>query len=145
MVKASNEDEFDTRDCDNVQKQLDVLRQSIKNILERVYTLTSHSFHVLLRDFIPHARQDNSYLFTHIKGARTDHIIALRAHHSRKRDESLPLLNPDELKQHSAQHSLQFIEDAYVEKDDDAAHYTWADILTRVAPNSPRHWACEKV
>jgi hypothetical protein len=124
MAKASNEDEFDTQDRDNAQKQLDVLRQSIKNILERVYTITSHSFHVLLRDLIPHARQDNSYLFTHIKSARTDHIIALRAHHSRKRDESLPPLNPDELKPHSAQHTLQFIEDAYVEKDDDAAHYT---------------------
>ncbi len=84
MAKASKEDEFDTRDRDNAQKQLDVLGQSIKNILERVYTLTSHSFHVLLRDLIPHARQDNSYLFTHIKGSRTDHIIALRAHHCQK-------------------------------------------------------------
>ena len=95
-----------------------------------MYTITSHSFHVLLRDLIPHARQDNSYLFTHIKGARTDHIIALRAHHSKKRDEGLPPLNPDELKPHSAQHTLQFIEDEYVEKDDDASHYTWGDILT---------------
>jgi hypothetical protein len=69
-------------------------------------------------------------LFTHIKGARTDHIIALRAHHSKKRDEGLPPLNPDELKPHSAQHTLQFIEDEYVEKDDDASHYTWGDILT---------------
>ncbi len=69
-------------------------------------------------------------MFTHIKGARTDHIIALRAHYSKKRDEGLPQLNPDELKPHSAQHTLQFIEDEYVEKDDDASHYTWGDILT---------------
>jgi hypothetical protein len=130
MAKASREDEWDARERDNAQKQLAVLHQSVKTILERVYTITSHSFHVLLRDLIPHARQDNSYLFTHIKGARTDHIIALRAHHSKRRDESLPPLNPDELKPHSAQHTMQFIEDAYVEKDDDAAHYTWADILT---------------
>ncbi len=59
---------------------------------------------------------NNSYLFTHIKGARTDHIIALRAHHSKKCGEGLPPLNPDELKPHSAQHTLQFIEDEYVEK-----------------------------
>jgi hypothetical protein len=115
---------------DTARKQLETLRQSIKSILDRVYTITSHSFHVLLRDLIPHARQDNSYLFTRIKGARTDHIIALRAHHSNKRDEGLPPLNPDELKPHSAQHTLQFIEDKYVEKDDDASHYTWGDILT---------------
>ncbi len=81
-----------------------------------MYTTTSHSFHVLLKDLIPHPRQDNLYLFKHIKGARTDHIIALRAHHSKKRDEGLPPLNPDELKPHSAQHTLQFIEDEYVEK-----------------------------
>ena len=130
MARATKEDDFDARDRENAQKQLEVLHQSIRSILERIYTITSHSFHVLLRDLIQHARQDNSYLFTHIKGARTDHIIALRAHHSKKRDEGLPPLNPDELKPHSAQHTLQFIEDEYVEKDDDASHYTWGDILT---------------
>ena len=130
MERASREGSVDPRDQENAQRQLAVLHQSIKNILERVYIITSHSFHVLLRDLIPHARQDNSYLFTHIKGARTEHIIALRAHHSKKRDEGLPPLNPDELRPHSAQHTLQFIEDEYVEKDDDASHYTWADILT---------------
>jgi hypothetical protein len=129
MARATKEDDFDARDRENAQKQLEVLHQCIRSILERIYTITSHSFHVLLRDLIPHARQDNSYLFTHIKEARTDHIIALRAHHSKKRDEGLPPLNPDELKPHSAQHTLQFIEDEYVEKDDDASHYTW-DILT---------------
>jgi hypothetical protein len=103
---------------------------SIKSILERIYKVASHSFHVLLRDLTPHARKDASHLFTHIKGARTDHIIALRAHHSKKRDESLPDLTEDELKTHSAMHTLRFLEDQYVEKDDDAAHYTWGDILT---------------
>jgi hypothetical protein len=130
MARATREGVVDPRDQENAQKQLDVLHQSIKSILDRIYTITSHSFHVLLRDLIPHARQDSSNLFTHIKGARTDHIIALRAHHSKKRDEGLPPLNPDELKPHSAQHTLQFIEDEYVEKDDDASHYTWGDILT---------------
>ena len=125
-AKAGSEDPYT---MDAARKHLEVLKQSIKNLLDRVYTITSHSFHVLLRDLIPHARQDNSYLFTHIKGARTDHIIALRAHHGKKR-EGLPPLNPDELKPHSAQHTLQFIEDEYVEKDDDASHYTWGDILT---------------
>ncbi len=42
----------------------------------------------------------------------------------------MPDLTEDELKTHSAMHTLRFIEDQYVEKDDDAAHYTWGDILT---------------
>ncbi len=81
-------------------------------------------------DLIPHARIDRSPLFTHIKGARTDHIIALRAHHAKKRDVGLPDLTDEELKPHSAKHTLRFIEEEYVEKDDDASHYTWREILT---------------
>ena len=63
-AKADSEDVYT---MDNARKQLDTLKQSIKKKLDRVYTITSHSFHVLLRNLIPHARQDNSYLFTHIK------------------------------------------------------------------------------
>ena len=131
MARAESEDGgIDPRDRDNARKQMAVLHLSIKNILERVYTLMSHSFHVLLQDLIPHARQDKSSLFTHIKGARTEHMLALRAHHNKKRDEGLPALEDEALKPHSAKHTLQFIEDEYVEKDDDASHYTWGDILT---------------
>jgi len=50
-------------------------------------------------------------------------------HHAKKR-EGLPDLTEDELKPHSAKHTLAFIEDEYVEKDDDASHYTWGEILT---------------
>ena len=130
MARAEKEDDLSARDRDNAQKQLAVLHLSIKSILERVYRITSHSFHVLLMDLIPHARIDRSPLFTHIKGARTDHIIALRAHHAKKRDVGLPDLTDEELKPHSAQHTLRFIEEEYVEKDDDASHYTWGEILT---------------
>ena len=94
--------------------------------------MTSHSFHVLLRDLIPRARQDKSNLFTHIKGARTDHIINLRAHHDGKRKTDAAEMTKDELRPHSAAHTLHFIEEEYVEKDDDASHYTWNDILNAV-------------
>jgi hypothetical protein len=64
MARAEKESDDDNprdnRDKDNAKKQLAVLHMSIKNILERIYKITSHSFHVLLRDLIPHARQDNS-------------------------------------------------------------------------------------
>jgi hypothetical protein len=125
MARAEKEDDKDNRDKDNAGKQIAVLY-----VLERIYKITSHSFHVLLRELIPHGRQDNSSLFTHIKGAWTDHIVALRDHHNKKRDEDLPELKDDELKTHSAKHTLKFIEDLYVEKDDDTSHYTWGEILT---------------
>ena len=128
--QVDDDDARDNRDKDHAAKQVAVLHLSIKNILERVYKITSHSFHVLIKDLIPHARQDNSSLFTHIKGARTDHIVALREHHKKKRDKNLPDLTAKELKTHSAKHTLDFIEDNYVEMDDDAAHYTWGEILT---------------
>jgi hypothetical protein len=129
MARAEKKDSENARDTEHAQKQMDVLHTSIKSILDRMYKIMSHSFHVLLMDLIPHARQDGSYLFTHIKGARTDHIMALRAHHGKKR-EGLPDLEGEELIPHSAKHTLKYLEDEYVEKDDAAAHYTWGDILT---------------
>ncbi len=57
-------------------------------------------------------------------------MLTLRAHHNKKRDEGLPALEGEALKPNSAKHTLQFIEDEYVEKDDDASHYTWGGILT---------------
>ena len=128
MARAEKE-EGEARDRDHAQQQMVALHLSIKSILDRIYKLTSNCFHVLLRHLIPHAQHDLSNLFTHIKGARTDHIIALRAHHAKKRD-GLPDLTEDELKPHSAKHTLLFIENEYVEKDDDASHYTWGEILT---------------
>jgi hypothetical protein len=71
MARAEKED-GEARDRDHAQQQMAVLHLSIKNILERIYKLTSNCFHVLLRHLIPHARHDLSNLFTHIKGARKE-------------------------------------------------------------------------
>ncbi len=139
-------------DKDNALNQLEVLTTSIKSTLTKIYTLTSHSIHVLLRDLIPRGRQDKSNLFTHSKGTRTDHILNLRAHHNGKRKTGAEELTVEQLKPYSAAHPPQFIEEnrratqatlrrspppqfieeKYVEKDDDAAHYTWNDILNAV-------------
>ena len=132
LARSLKEDGHTTYDKDNALKQLVALASSIKSTLQRVYVLTSHSFHVLLRDLIPRARQDKNHLFTHIKGARTDHILNLRAHTAGKRSDTLPPLTDEQKKPHSAAHTIQFIEDEYVEKDDDASHYTWNDILHAV-------------
>ena len=123
-------------DQDYALKKIDVLTTSIRQSLLRIYTLTSHSFHVLLRELIPKARFDQSDIFTHIKGARTEHMLNLRAHHGKTRDKNLPTLSAEQLKAHSAEHTIRFIEQEYVELDDDAPHYTWSDILT--ATRRPR-------
>ncbi len=64
------------------------------------------------------------------------HIINLRAHHAKTRAGTLPPLTREELKPHSAEHTLRFLQSEYVEVDDDAPHYTWSNILT--ATRQPR-------
>ena len=129
VARSKRTDGHTSYDQDNAIKALDVLKTSIKKSLLRVYTMASQSFHVLLRELIPRARADQSHLFTHLKGARTDHIINLRAHHAKARG-TLTVLTAEEQKPHSAEHTLRFLEAEYVEKDDDAPHYTWSNILT---------------
>ena len=129
VARSKRTDGHTSYDQDNAIKALEVLSTSIKKSLLRIYTMASQCFHVLLRELIPRARADQSHLFTHLKGARTDHIINLRAHHARAQG-SLTVLTAEEQKPHSAEHTLRFLEAEYVEKDDDAPHYTWSNILT---------------
>jgi hypothetical protein len=136
VARSERTDGHTSYDKDNAIKALDVLTTSIKQSLSRIYTMSSQAFHVLLRELIPRARADQSNLFTHLKGARTDHIINLRAHHAKTRAATLPQLTREELKPHSAEHTLRFLQSEYVEVDDDAPHYTWSNILT--ATRQPR-------
>ena len=129
VARSKRTDGHTSYDQDNAIKALEVLSLSIKKSLLRIYTMASHSFHVLLRELIPRARADQSHLFTHIKGARTDHILNLRAYHARAKG-TLTVLTAEERKPHSAEHTLRFLEAEYVEIDDDAPHYTWSNILT---------------
>ena len=145
IARSLKDDGHTSYDKDNALKQIDVLTTSIRQTLLRIYTLTSLSFHVLLRELIPKARFDQSNMFTHIKGARTEHMLNLRAHHGKtrvERSKSLPALSAEQLKPHSAEHTIKFIEEEYVEQDDDAPNYTWSDILTatRRPRMSPYAW-----
>ena len=85
VARSMNTSGVSNFDKDNALKQIDILVTSIKQTLSRVYKMTSHSFHVLIRELIPRARYDQSNLFTHIKGARTVHMLELRAHHANTR------------------------------------------------------------
>jgi hypothetical protein len=50
--EADDDNPRDNREKEHAEKQLAALHLSIKNIIERIYKITSHSFHVLLRDLI---------------------------------------------------------------------------------------------
>ncbi len=93
-MKTSGISNFDK---DNAIKQIEVLVTSIKQTLLRVYKMTSRSFHVLIQELIPRARYDQSNLFTHIKGARTEHMLELRAHHANTRGRNAQRLTAEQL------------------------------------------------
>ncbi len=58
VARSEKTDGYNSYDKDNAIKALDVLTTSIKQSLFRIYTMASHSFHVLLRELIPKARSD---------------------------------------------------------------------------------------
>jgi hypothetical protein len=119
MARSKATNSTTNYDKDNAIKLLESLARSIKQSLLRIYNLASHSFHVLLLELIPLARFDKNSLFTRIKGARTEHILNLRAHHGKTRSTTATALTKEQLKPHSAAHTLAFIEKEYVEVDDD--------------------------
>ena len=57
-----------------------------------------------------------------------EHILRRREWKEGRRSSALPVLTAVE-KQHSAAHTLNFIQAQYVDADDDAPHTTWGRIL----------------
>ena len=77
-----------------------------------------------------------------IKGAHMEHILRRREWEEGRRSTALPALSDDEKLQHSAAHTLKFIQAQYVDADDDAPHTTWDRILksTREPKTSLYTW-----
>jgi hypothetical protein len=131
---------WDQNDAHKARAQIDEIKGALKPLLIRIYTYTSNAFHVLLKRLIPHA--DKNYLFTRIKGARMEHILRRREWEEGRRSAALPALSDEEKLQHSAAHTLKFIQAQYVDADDDAPHTTWDKILksTREPKTSLYTW-----
>ncbi len=131
---------WDQNDANKVRAQIDEIKGSLKPLLFRIYAYTSKAFHVLLRWLIP--RADSNYLFTRIKGVRMEHILRRREWEEGKRSTSLPALTDVEKSPYSAAHTLAFIQQQYVDADDDAPHNTWDRILkaTREPKTSLYAW-----
>jgi hypothetical protein len=53
VTRSLNVSGHTSYDQDNAIKALDVITTSIMQSLLRIYTKTSHSFHILMREFIP--------------------------------------------------------------------------------------------
>ena len=131
---------WDQYDANKARAQIAEIKSAIQLSLTRIYQYTSNAFHVLLRYLIP--RAERSYLFTRIKGVRTEHILRQREWSQGRRIAGAPALTLEQQKAHSAFHTLSFIEDNYVDDDDDAPHTTWDKILkaTREPKMSIYNW-----
>ena len=131
---------WDQYDANKARAQLAEIKSAIHLSLTRIYQYTSNAFHVLLRHLIP--RAERSYLFTRVKGVRTEHILRQREWSQGRRTAGAPALTTEQQKTHSAFHTLSFIEDNYVDIDDDAPHTTWDKILkaTREPKMSIYNW-----
>jgi hypothetical protein len=118
---------WDQYDANKARAQLPEIKNTINLSLTRIYQYTSIAFHVLLRYLIP--RADRSYLFTRVKDARMEHILRQREWSQGRRAGGAPALTQEQKNSHSAYHTLTFIEENYVDHDDDAPHTTWDKIL----------------
>jgi hypothetical protein len=131
---------WDQNDAHKARAQIEEIKGALKPLLICIYTYTSNAFHVLLKRLIP--RADKNYLFTRIKGARMEHILRRREWEESRQSAALPALSDEEKLQHSAAHTLKFIQAQYVDADDDALHTTWDRTLksTREPKTSLYTW-----
>jgi hypothetical protein len=95
---------------------VDAMKSSLKLLLARIQKVTSHTFHVFLWELIPGAKVGRSLLFTRIVEHRNQYLTATR---SKKN-----------IKPYSAMDTLKFIEDFYVQSNENSVHIAWTAILS---------------
>jgi hypothetical protein len=81
---------------------------AIKQALRRIYKLNTDTFHAILDDLIPRARDNKSHLFTRIKAEREQHLVRQRVY--KKAKGSPTTLTLRQAKTRLALHTLEFIE-----------------------------------
>ncbi len=99
----------------NAQQSVDAMKSSLKLLLARIQKVTSHTFHVFLRELIPGAKVGRSLLFTRIVEHRNQYLTATRSKKNTK--------------PYSALDTLKFIEDFYVQSNENSVHIAWTAIL----------------
>ena len=99
----------------NAQQSVDAMKSSLKLLLARIQKVTSHTFHVFLRESIPGAKVGRSLLFTRIVEHRNQYLTATRSKKNTK--------------PYSALDTLKFVEEFYVQSNENSVHIAWTAIL----------------
>jgi hypothetical protein len=97
------------------QQSLDSMRSSLKLLLARIQKFTSHTFHVFIRGLVPGAKAGRSLLFTRIVDHRNQYLAKNRA---------APTSKP-----YSALDNLTFVQNHFVQENENAVHISWTAIL----------------
>ncbi len=97
------------------RQSLDSMRSSLKLLLARIQKFTSHTFHVFIRDLVPGAKAGRSLLFTRIVEQQNQYLARNRA---------TPTSKP-----YSALDTLTFIQNHFVQENENAVHISWTVIL----------------
>ncbi len=78
-------EEYVSPDGQKALLSIQTTKSSIVILLNRIHKFTSHTFHVLMRELIPGAKEDKSNLFTMINEHRNPYMIR-----ARETDSTLP-------------------------------------------------------
>ena len=97
------------------KQSVDSMTSALKLLLARIQKFTSHTFHVFIRDLVPGARAGRSLLFTRIVEHRNQYLAKNR---------STPTSKP-----YSALDTLTFIQNHFVQENENAVHISWTTIL----------------
>ena len=108
-------EEYFSRDRLKALQSIEIAKTSIVVLLNRIHKFTSHTFHVLIRELIPGAKEDKSNLFTMIKEHRNQYMIT-----SREAGGTVP---------YTAKNTLDFIRDKFVKTNANTAHIAWTKML----------------
>ncbi len=108
-------DEYFSTDRQNDLQTIESTKSSIVVLLNRIHKFTSHTFHVLIRELIPGAKQDKSNLFTMIKEHRNQYMIRAR--------------ETNNLVPYTAKNTLDFIRSKFVKTNANTTHIAWTKIL----------------
>ena len=108
-------EEYYSSDRMKALQTIETTKSSIVVLLNRIHKFTSHTFHVLIRELIPGAKEDKSNLFTMIKEHRNQYMITARETRS-----TVP---------YTAKNTLDFIRDKFVKTNANTAHIAWTKML----------------
>jgi hypothetical protein len=97
------------------KQSVDSMTSALKLLLARIQKFTSHTFHVFIRDLVPGAKAGRSLLFTKIVEHRNQYLAKNRA---------TPTSKP-----YSALDTLTFIQNHFVQENENAVHISWTAIL----------------